>query len=102
VAGDEDAVLRGDQVRLDVVRAHPGGEGVGRERVLGAVARGTAVADDERRGLVGRVGGGAVRGRREAGEQEARDRQEQRGEPGEEGGHRATLHGGARRRVKVR
>ena len=39
VAGDEHAVLGADEVGLDVVGAELGGEAVGRERVLGAVAR---------------------------------------------------------------
>jgi hypothetical protein len=47
VAGDEDVVLRRDQVGLDVVGAHASAELVGGERVLGAVAGGAAVADDE-------------------------------------------------------
>jgi hypothetical protein len=44
---DEHAVLGAHEVGLDVVRAHLRGEPVGRERVLGAVARRAAVADDE-------------------------------------------------------
>ena len=48
VAGDEHAVLGGDQVGLDVVGALLDGELVRRERVLGAVAGRAAVAEDER------------------------------------------------------
>ena len=57
VAGDEDAVLGGDEVGLDVVGTLADGELVGRDRVLGAVAGGAAVADHHR---VGReVGAGS-------------------------------------------
>jgi hypothetical protein len=49
VARDQHAVLRGHEVGLDVVRAHPRGQPVGAERVLGAVARGAAMAVDRDR-----------------------------------------------------
>ena len=64
VAGDEDAVLGRDEVGLDVVGALADGELVGRDRVLGAVAGGAAVADHHR---VGRqVGAGSrLRGGRD-------------------------------------
>jgi len=52
VARDEHAVLRADEVGLDVVGAHAGGEFVACERVLGTVARRAAMADDERLGVV--------------------------------------------------
>jgi len=44
--------LRADEVGLDVVGAELSRQAVGRERVLGAVAGGAAVADDERLGAV--------------------------------------------------
>ena len=47
VPGHEHAVLGGDQVGLHVVGAEPDGQLVRGQRVLGAVARGTAVAEDE-------------------------------------------------------
>ena len=51
VAGDEDAVLGRHQVGLDVVGAHPRGQLVAGERVLGPVAGGPAVTDHQRLGL---------------------------------------------------
>src|SRR5437868_106008 len=48
MAGNELAVLREHQVRLDVIRPHLDGERVGRDRVLGSIRRASAVADDER------------------------------------------------------
>ena len=48
VPGDEHAVLGRDEVGLDEVGAHPGGELVGGQGVLRSVAGGPAVADDER------------------------------------------------------
>ncbi len=48
VPGDQHTVLRGHQVRLDVVRPHPGGHLVGRRRVLRPVARRAAVPDHQR------------------------------------------------------
>ena len=50
VAGDEHAVLGRHQVGLDVVGAHPRGERVARERVLGPVAGGAPVTDHDHRG----------------------------------------------------
>ena len=47
VARDELVVLRRDEVGLDEVGAHARGQGVARERVLGPVAGGAAVADDD-------------------------------------------------------
>ena len=55
------AVLGRDEIGLDVVRAHPGAERVGGERVLRSVAGGAAVGDHQRVGLgrlVGLAGGG--------------------------------------------
>jgi hypothetical protein len=43
----QDAVGGRDEVGFEVVGAHPGGQLVGGERVLGAVSRCAAVADDE-------------------------------------------------------
>ena len=81
VAGDEHAVLGADEVGLDVVGAELGGEAVGRERVLGAVAGGAAVADDERPRMVVV----AVRmGRRRRGQ---REQEEEGGEEQAEGSH---------------
>ena len=48
VPADQVAVLGGDEVLLDDVRAHFEGELVRAEGVLGAVAAGAAVADDRR------------------------------------------------------
>jgi len=48
VTGDQHAVLGRDQVRLHVVGPHASAQLVGRQRVLGAVARGAAVRDHER------------------------------------------------------
>ncbi len=64
VPGDQDAVLRGDEVGLDVVGAQPDREPVRREGVLGPVAGGAAVADHERARAV--VGHGCSPGRAEA------------------------------------
>ena len=50
VAGDQVPVLGGDQVRLDVVRAELDRERVAGQRVVGQVAGGAAVADDQRCG----------------------------------------------------
>ena len=58
MAGDEHAVLRGHEVRLDVVGAHARGEGVGGEGVLGAVPGCAAVADHERLGVLAAAVGG--------------------------------------------
>ena len=48
VAGDEHAVLGRDEIGLDEIRAHLDREAVGLERVLGPMAAGAAVADDQR------------------------------------------------------
>lgn len=67
MAGDEDTVLGGDQVWLDVVGAHPDRQAVGLERVLRELAAGPAVGNhqrrrrrpprgDRRRGLGGPIG----------------------------------------------
>ena len=48
VAGDEHAVGRADQVRLDEVRPHPDGQLVAGEGVLGPVPRRAPVPDDDR------------------------------------------------------
>jgi hypothetical protein len=48
VAGDEDAVLGRHEVRLNEVGAQAGSQLVGGEGVLGPVAGGAAVGDDER------------------------------------------------------
>jgi hypothetical protein len=48
MARDQDAVLGGHEIRLDVVRAQLDGQPVARERVVGQVARGPAVADYQR------------------------------------------------------
>jgi hypothetical protein len=53
VPRDEHAVLRAHEIGLDDVRAHLDREGVGLDRVLGAVPARAAVRDDDRRG--GRV-----------------------------------------------
>jgi len=69
---DEHAVGGHHQVGLDHVRAHPGGQLVGGQGVLGAVGAGAAVADDQQ--LVGqrhgRVGGCGCREGRRAGRHE--------------------------------
>ena len=52
VTRDEHVVLGRDQVGLDVVGAHARGELVAGQRVLGPVARGAAVPDHERLGVV--------------------------------------------------
>lgn len=52
MARDEIAVLRRDQIRLDVVRAELDRERVALQRVRGQVAMGAAVPDDERLVLV--------------------------------------------------
>ena len=51
VASDEVPVLRGHQIRFDVVGAELDREGVSLQRVVGQVARGAAVPDHERRRL---------------------------------------------------
>jgi len=48
VARDEHAVFRRDEVRLDEIRTHLGGEAVAFERVLGPMPARAAVADDQR------------------------------------------------------
>ena len=53
VAGDEVAVLGGDEVRLDVVGAELDGALVALERVVGQVARGAAMAGHERELVAG-------------------------------------------------
>ena len=55
VTSDEHAVLGGDEVWLDVVRALFDGQRVRGERVLGQIAGGAAVAEHERRGLAADV-----------------------------------------------
>ena len=47
VAGDQVAVLGGHEVRLDVVGPQLDGQRIGLQGVLGQVARGAAVADDQ-------------------------------------------------------
>jgi hypothetical protein len=47
VAGDQHPVTRRHQIRLDVVGAHRDGQPVRRERVLGPIAGGPAVADHQ-------------------------------------------------------
>ena len=90
VAGDEHPVLGRDEVGLDVVGAHPDGEAVRRQRVLGAVAGGAAVADHDRLGvvqLVGLVGGGGGSGRRGDGEDRGREAEADGGRDPREGRH---------------
>ena len=76
VAHHELVVLRRDEVGLDVVGAHPRGEAVRAERVLGSVAGRAAMAVDRRRvaGVVAAAAGGCDAGGHEqkcgAGEQE--------------------------------
>jgi hypothetical protein len=48
MTGDKVAILRRHEVGLDVVRAHPDRERVALKRVVGKVARSTAVTDHER------------------------------------------------------
>jgi hypothetical protein len=48
VTNDEDAVLGGHEIGLDVVGAHVDRQLVGRKRVLGPVRRSATVRDDER------------------------------------------------------
>ena len=48
VAGDEHAVGGADEVGLDEVRAHPDGQLVARQGVLGPVAGRATVPDDDR------------------------------------------------------
>jgi hypothetical protein len=71
VARDEDAVLRGDEVRLDVVRAHGDRELVRGQRVLGPIAARAAVPDHDRVRVLpelrGSVVGADLRGRDGAG-----------------------------------
>ena len=47
MTGDEHAVLRRDEIGLDVVRPHLRRQAIARQRVLGAMPRRAAVADDE-------------------------------------------------------
>jgi len=47
MTGDQHAVGGGDEVGLEVVGAEPGGQLVGGQRVLGSVARGAPVTDDD-------------------------------------------------------
>jgi hypothetical protein len=56
VAGDQVAVLGRDEIGLDVVGAELDRQGVALERVVGQIAGGAAVADDE-----GLLGAAAVR-----------------------------------------
>jgi len=104
VAGDEDVVLGRDQIGLDVVRAHPRGEGVGGERVLGAMPGRPAMTDRERlrgrerdglggSGLGGSgLGGSGLGGVRAGGHsREHDDRAADRGE-GARGSVHATPH----------
>ena len=74
VPGDQHAVLGGDQVRLDVVGAHPDRQVVGGQGVLRAVARRTPVADDQRLLLL-RAGGRSGGSRRRGAGGERRDRE---------------------------
>jgi hypothetical protein len=64
VPGDQHTVLRGHEIGLDVVGAHPRRELVRRERVLRPVAGRAAVADDREVVVGGRHGRGAVGHRR--------------------------------------
>ena len=97
VARDEKAVLGGDEVGLDEVGAHARGELVGRERVLGPVAGGAAVADDQ--GLP--AGGGhavsgavAAAGAGRAGDRDGQEQDErQRGADGPRDVRGAKGHG---------
>ena len=78
---DQVTVARGDQVRLDVVRAHLDRKRVRRERVLGPIARCAAMRDHERRLAVERApGSGVLHGRcslnRANAERERREQQE--------------------------
>ena len=52
VARDQHAIPGRYEVRLDEVRTHRDGGAIGLQRVLGQVARGAAVADDQRRAAV--------------------------------------------------
>jgi hypothetical protein len=72
VAGDQHAVLRDHQVRLDVVGPLARGQLVRRQRMLGPVARRATVADHQLIGLLWlrMVGGGGARHRRQHGERE--------------------------------
>jgi hypothetical protein len=74
VPGHEHAVLRDDQVRLDVVRAHARAEGVGGQRVLGPVAGGAAVGDHEGAVVAARRGFAASVALVVVGERRARQR----------------------------
>jgi hypothetical protein len=47
VAGDEDVILRRDQVRLDEIGAQLDRQLIGRERVLGPVAAGATMGDHD-------------------------------------------------------
>ena len=67
MAGDEHAVLGGDQVHLDHVGAELDGAGIGLQRLLGQVAGGATVRDHQRRlavegGNAARAGRGAAAG----------------------------------------
>ena len=70
VARDQVAVLRRHEVRLDEIGAQLDGERVAFQRVVGQVARGAAMADDERR-VAPRLGEGG------SGDGEDGERQEQ-------------------------
>ena len=76
VPGDQMAVLGEDQVRLDEVGPHPGGELVRGERVLGPVPGRAAVADDQRPGPAAAARG---RGGGRAGRQDRRTRHDRAG-----------------------
>jgi hypothetical protein len=89
VARDQVAVLGGDEVGLDVVGAQLDGQRVALERVVGQVARGAAVADDERR-VVGAMAAVVV-GQRRRGRGEQRGRDADRGAHGLEGMHGGLL-----------
>ena len=48
VTGDEDAVFRHNQIRFDEIRAHFYRERIGGQRMLGHIAAGAAMGDDDR------------------------------------------------------